>query len=98
VATVRGAPACGSVEVTGIAGGGQEIVACNPGERAVSGGVSRADGGGGNTLRVQRSAPAVQGMPPRLARAGETPNAWASGIDTTSASADFTFFAVCASP
>ena len=77
---------------------GEFKVACNPGERAVGGGVSRPDGStvGGDV--VTQSAPAIQGSPPRIALPGETPNAWANGVSTSGAPTTFTMFAVCASP
>jgi hypothetical protein len=77
----------------------EEIVPCNPGERAVSGGVSRSDGSASSADAVSQSAPAVKSSPTsiRVAQAGDTPNAWASGVHTASPT-NFVFYVVCASP
>jgi hypothetical protein len=77
----------------------ESMVPCNPGERAVSGGVSRSDGSATGADVVSQSAPAVESSPTsiRIAQAGDTPNAWAAGVTTTS-STSFVFYVVCASP
>jgi hypothetical protein len=74
-------------------------VPCNAGERAISGGVSRSDGSATNVDVVNQSAPAVESSPTsmHIAQAGDTPNAWANGVSST-ASANFVFYVVCASP
>jgi hypothetical protein len=60
--------------------------------------MGRAEGGASSTDAVTESAPAIQGTPPRLANAGETPTAWIIGMNNTGAAANFVFYAVCASP
>jgi hypothetical protein len=77
----------------------EEMIPCNPGERAVSGGVSRSDGSATSADVVNQSAPAVESSPTsiRVAQAGDTPNAWASGVHTAS-NTNFVFYVVCASP
>jgi hypothetical protein len=73
-------------------------VPCNPGERAVSGGVSRDTGSDMTGDTVTLTAPAIQGTTSRLAQPGETPNAWTTGMTTPTSAANWVFFAVCASP
>jgi hypothetical protein len=74
-----------------------DFALCNPGERAVSGGMSHSDGGHGVGDAVTQSGPAVQGSPTRLATAGETPNAWITGVHV-GASGLILLYAICASP
>jgi hypothetical protein len=76
---------------------GEFVPQCNPGERAVGGGVSRADGSTTGGDVVTQSAPAIRGASPRIAQPGETPTAWADGVDATS-TGNFVFYVVCASP
>jgi hypothetical protein len=78
--------------ITGLAAG-SEIVRCNPGERAVGGGVAHTDFS--NNGSIYASAPVVANG--SVATAGSTPTGWATGINNT-APADTTFYAVCASP
>jgi hypothetical protein len=70
---------------------------CNPGERAISGGVSRSDGsyGGGDVIGTSYPAAVQHGGTP--APAGSTPTAWRSEI-TLASMANITFYVVCASP
>jgi hypothetical protein len=72
---------------------GSDTVKCNPGERAIGGGVAHNDFS--NNASIYASAPvAANGS---IATAGSTPTAWATGINNTAA-VDTTFYAVCASP
>jgi len=79
--------------------GAESTVPCDPGERAVSGGVSRSDGSASSADVINQSAPAVESSPTsiRIAQAGDTPDAWADGV-TSASSTSFVFYVVCASP
>jgi hypothetical protein len=78
-------------------GGGREAD-CNPGERAVGGGVSRSDGGVNSGDVIHDSFPeSVQGtgLP---APVGATPTAWRSDLSVAAGPAGMTFYVICASP
>jgi hypothetical protein len=74
-----------------------DFVLCNPGERAVTGGMSHSDGGHGVGDAITQSGPAIQASPTRLATAGETPNAWITGVHV-GASGLILLYVICASP
>jgi hypothetical protein len=69
---------------------------CDPGERALSGGAARSDGGitAGDAILASYPETAT-GF--HLAPAGATPMAWASGIFVSSTTS-LTFYVICASP
>jgi hypothetical protein len=80
-----------------IAGSAEAHVDCNPGERAVSGGVSYSSGAAGGGSKMTQSAPAQAGGLSVSAN-GDTPTGWALGFDGNGSSAPVTLFVVCASP
>jgi hypothetical protein len=71
---------------------------CNPGERAISGGVSRSDGSWVDGDVIGTSYPAAVQGGGTPAPAGSTPVAWRSEITLMSTAANITFYVVCASP
>ena len=74
--------------------GGTNDAFCNPGERAVGGGIGRTNGGTVSTDAVTGSFPAVATSP---ARDGATPDAWI-GSWSSPGNANITTWVVCASP
>ncbi|HET6865411.1 MAG TPA: hypothetical protein VFH80_05790 [Solirubrobacteraceae bacterium] len=80
------------VMITGLIAGSQSVQ-CNPGERAVAGGVAPSDFA--SVDRVFASAPTTAADV--TAADGSTPTGWISGIQNTTAT-DTTFYVVCASP
>jgi hypothetical protein len=81
-----------TVTLTGLVAGSQSVQ-CNPGERAVGGGVAPSDFS--SVDRVFASAPTTASNV--TAANGSTPTGWVSGIQN-GAGTDTTFYAVCASP
>jgi hypothetical protein len=83
---------------TGVAG--QTAAICNPGERAVGGGVGRSNDSAGPADVVRRSAPVIGTSASwTAASAGDTPTGWVADFDTGGAtSAGITIYVVCASP
>ena len=81
------------------AGDGDNTVNCNPGERAVGGGVARSGGGstGGDVVTASYPTVQVSGGGTAPAPAGSTPTGWNSGFHVASA-AFVNYYAVCASP
>jgi hypothetical protein len=79
-----------------VSGGIETEVPCNPGERAISGGVSYTDGSAGGGSKVTQSAPAKAGN--SVSADGETPTAWRLGFDGTGVAQSVTLYAVCVSP
>jgi hypothetical protein len=82
---------------TGPATGGSNQAECNPGERAVAGGVGRSDGSQASTDVVNDSFPESvrgSGLP---APTGATPIGWHSSI-TIGSLTSLTFYVICASP
>jgi hypothetical protein len=78
--------------------GATDQAECNPGERAVAGGVGRSDGSSASTDTIQTSFPESvkgSGLP---APAGATPIGWHSGITVGSPPTSLTFYVICASP
>jgi hypothetical protein len=74
--------------------GGTNDAFCNPGERAVGGGIGRTNGGTVSTDAVAGSIPAVASSP---ARDGATPDAWI-GSWSSPGNVNITTWVVCASP
>jgi len=77
--------------------GGSNQAECNPGERAVAGGVGRSDGSQASSDVVNDSFPESvrgSGLP---APAGATPIGWHSSI-TIGSLTSLTFYVICASP
>jgi hypothetical protein len=81
-----------------ITGGGSLLgeAACDPGERALSGGVAKSSGGITAADVILGSYPETA-LGFHVAPAGATPTAWAAGIliNTTES---VTFYVICASP
>jgi hypothetical protein len=81
----------------GAGGSASTHVDCNPGERAVGGGASYADGGAGGGSKLTQSAPAQAGQA-GVSADGATPTAWAVGWDGAGPPSPVRFYAICASP
>jgi hypothetical protein len=80
--------------------GGQDA-ACNPGERAVGGGIGRTDGSDTSGDVVMASFPAhlnAAGTMTVPAEAGSTPDRWHGAYSVSTVAPNITTWAVCASP
>lgn len=75
--------------------GGNRAVSCNPGERAVGGGVGRTAGGTSSSDTFEGGSPFTDGSP---TTAGSTPTAWDSGVHSTPPSTSWTWYAICVAP
>jgi hypothetical protein len=72
---------------------------CNPGERAVGGGVSRANLSASGSDVVRATGPvAGTAASPVGANAGDVPTGWTGSFDTGGAVVDIVVYALCASP